>query len=339
MMGESQPDGMDQDVISRDAARAAPERARAADQPGQAESSSSRRRMLGWLRRAGLALASVGGVAGFARLTSNSAGEKSAPVAHAAHTEDPPSGTRLRRWAMVIDLRYCDGCQSVNKPPQCTLGCIEGHFAPEPMQWIEVYEQELPGGGTQFIPTPCQHCENAPCVNVCPVAATFTSPDGMVLIDQERCIGCRICMEACPYDRRFFNWGEPPIPQAAAAIKYDVQHQAPAQKGTVMKCDFCADKARAGRLPCCAQSCPHKAIYYGDLEEDLATNGRDVVKLSTFVSEHSGYRLKEALGTKPRVFYIPGHGEKVGRSAFRHGRLPTVWPWVKRVVGAVTWKR
>ena len=75
-----------------------------------------------------------------------------------------PKG-RIRQWAMIIDLRSCDGCQSQGTPPQCTTACIEGHLAPEPMEWIEVFEQEIPGGGTQFIPTPCQQCQNPPCVN------------------------------------------------------------------------------------------------------------------------------------------------------------------------------
>lgn len=85
-------------------------------------------------------------------------------------------GKRLRRWAMVIDLRYCDGCQSAGTPPQCTEACIQGHYVPEPMEWMECYERELPGGGTQFIPVLCQHCQNAPCVNVCPVGATWATP-------------------------------------------------------------------------------------------------------------------------------------------------------------------
>ncbi len=249
------------------------------------------------------------------------------------------SGQRLRRWAMVIDLRYCDGCQSVGKPPQCTEACIQGHYAPEPMEWIQVYEPSLPGGGTQFVPTPCQQCQNAPCVNVCPVGATFSTPEGVVLIDQNRCIGCRLCMEACAYDRRFFNWGQAPIPPEATFMEYDPMHQSPAQKGTVMKCDFCPDMARAGRLPYCAQGCPNHAIYYGDLEEDLATNGVQVVKLSRMLSEDSAYRLKENLGTQPRVYYLPGHGELVGRDAFKTGRLPTVWPWLEKLKGSVTWTR
>jgi dimethyl sulfoxide reductase iron-sulfur subunit len=249
-----------------------------------------------------------------------------------------PNG-RVRRWMMIIDLRYCDGCQSVGKPPQCTMGCIEGHFAPEPMQWIEVFEPKLPGGGTQFVPTPCQHCQNPPCTNVCPVGATFATPEGTVLIDQNRCIGCRICMAACPYDRRFFNWGDPPIPPEALLAAYNPEQQTPAKRGTVMKCDFCPDHVRAGNLPHCAQACPQKAIYYGDLEQDVATNGRDVVKVSRFLSEHQAYNLKEELGTKPRVYYIPGHGEAVGRDSSKKGRMATVWPWVERAKGAKAWKR
>lgn len=250
-----------------------------------------------------------------------------------------PAGQRLRRWAMVVDLRYCDGCQSVGKPPQCTEACIQGHFAPQPMELIQVYEQPLPGGGTQFVPTTCQHCQNPPCVNVCPVGATFSTPEGLVMVDQRRCIGCRLCMEACPYDRRFFNWGTPPIPPEVAMGAYNMERQTPAMKGTVMKCCFDADLLRAGRLPFCAQACPNHALYYGDLEEDFATNGKDVVKLSLILSEDSTYRLKENLGTQPRVYYIPGHGELVGRSAYTTGRMPTEWPWEETQKGSETWKR
>lgn len=260
-------------------------------------------------------------------------------VSNAGSAPDASPPRRLRRWAMVIDLRRCDGCQSTGKPPQCTEACIQGHFAPAPMEWIQVYEAPLGTKGTQFIPTPCQQCQNAPCVNVCPVGATFATPEGTVLIDQQRCIGCRICLEACPYDRRFFNWGTPPQPPETMFMEYDPEHQDPAIRGTVMKCDFCPDMARAGRLPYCAQGCPNDAIYYGDLEEDVATNGREVVKLSRFLAENTSFRQKEDLGTEPRVHYIPGHGEAVGRLASTTGRKPTEWPWQKVLPGAVTWKR
>lgn len=246
---------------------------------------------------------------------------------------------RIRQWTMIIDLKNCDGCQSQGTPPQCTTACIEGHLAPQPMEWIQIYEAELAGGGTQFIPTPCQQCENPPCVKVCPVGATFPTPEGTVLIDQRRCIGCRICMAACPYDRRFFNWGEPPIPPEAALADYNPDVQVPAQRGTVMKCDFCPDMARDGTLPFCVQACPNDAIWYGDLEEDIATNGRTIVKASKLMEKNSAYRLKEHLGTKPRVYYLPGHGEGVGRDARNEGRMPTEWPWIERAEGAVTWTR
>ena len=249
---------------------------------------------------------------------------------------------RLRRWTMVIDLRKCDGCQSINRPPQCTAACIEGHFVPKPMEWIEIFEVPLVGhkesARSGFVPVPCQHCQNPPCTNVCPVGATFSTPEGVVLIDQNRCIGCRICMAACPYDRRFFNWGKPPTPPEAALADYSAEHQVPAKRGTVMKCDFCPDMARAGRLPYCAQGCPNNAIYYGDLEDGLATNGVDVVDLPHFLQEQNVTRLKEDLGTQPRVYYIPGHGELVGRDPKRHGRLASVWRWQERIKGA-TWSR
>jgi molybdopterin-containing oxidoreductase family iron-sulfur binding subunit len=249
-----------------------------------------------------------------------------------------PAG-RIRQWAMVIDLRSCDGCQSVGTAPRCTTACIEGHLVPEPMEWIEVYEQELAGGGTQFFPAPCMQCQNPPCVKVCPVGATFSTPEGIVLIDQERCIGCRICMAACPYDRRFFNWGDPPVPPEALLAHYSADHQIPAVKGTVMKCDMCPDMARAGTLPYCAQVCPNGAIYYGDLEEDIATNGEELVAISQFLAENQAYQLKEHLGTDPRVWYIAGHGENAGRDPFTHGRMATEWPWQRRAEGSRSWNR
>jgi molybdopterin-containing oxidoreductase family iron-sulfur binding subunit len=259
-----------------------------------------------------------------------------------ARTQSDPATTkdgRIRQWTMIIDLRNCDGCQSNGTPPQCTTACIEGHYSPEPMEWIEVFEGDLAGGGTQFIPTPCQQCENPPCLKVCPVGATFSTPEGTVLIDQDRCIGCRICMAACPYDRRFFNWGDPPVPPESLLADYSPDTQVPGQRGTVMKCDFCPDMVRDGTLPFCVQACPNDAIWYGDLEEDIATNGRSIVRASAFLSDNDAYRLKEHLGTEPRVFYVPGHGELVGRDPFTTGRMATEWPWVERAEGAETWTR
>ncbi len=256
---------------------------------------------------------------------------------------------------MIIDLRRCDGCQSQDTPPRCTEACTLGHFVPEPMQWIEVYEHQLAPDaeerdhvhdsvslatrGTRFVPTPCMQCQNPPCVNVCPVGATWSTPEGVVLIDQNRCIGCRLCMAACPYERRFYTWGKPPIPPEAFFVDLDPEHQVPAQKGVVYKCDFCPEMPRAGRLPFCVQACPQNAIYYGDLEEDLATNGEDVIQVSEFLAETSAFRLKEELGTRPRVYYVPGHGELTGRDPANGGRLPVRWQYETVQEGAKHWNR
>ncbi|MGZ8786033.1 MAG: 4Fe-4S dicluster domain-containing protein [Acidimicrobiia bacterium] len=288
-------------------------------------------------RRSALKLLGAGGVALAAPIAGLSATTPSAVATSQAPASGP--GGRVRQWGMVIDLRRCDGCQSQSTAPKCTLACIEGHFAPEPMEWIEVYEAELPGSGTQFIPTLCLQCQNPPCVNVCPVAATYSTPDGVVQIDQDRCIGCRMCMAACPYDRRFFNWGTAPIPPEALLADYSAHHQVPARTGTVMKCDFCVDMVRGGSLPMCVQACPQDAIYYGDMEEDIATNGIAMVGFRDFIASNNTFRPKEELGTQSRVYYIPGHGEDVGRDRHQKGRLATIWPWIERAKGAVTWTR
>lgn len=276
---------------------------------------------------------------------------------HEGHADEATAGDtdqRLRKWMMIIDLRRCDGCQSQGTGPQCTEACNFGHFLPEPMQWIEVYEHELsrdageaeyldsstrpPQEGTRFMPTPCMQCQNPPCVNVCPVGATWTTPEGITLIDQNRCIGCRMCMAACPYERRFFTWGEPPTPAASIFVTEGSEHQLPMKQGVVYKCDFCPEMARAGRLPFCASACPQDAIYYGDLEEDLATNGQEVVRVNDLLTEHSAFRHKEELRTRPRVYYIPGHGELAGRNPNTKGLQPVRWN-TEGGDGVPTWKR
>ena len=262
-------------------------------------------------------------------------------------TSDTPLKTALvkekvRAWCMVIDLKKCEGCVTIGTSPQCTQACIAGHFVPKGQQWIEVYERDLPGGGTSFMPTPCYQCENAPCVNVCPVAATYHDKDGIVLIDHHRCIGCRMCMAACPYQRRFFNWGTPELPPEAAFAEYSPETQVPAIKGTVMKCDFCPDMMRQGKLPHCVSGCPMKALYMGDLNEDIASNGVEVVKLSKFLDKNDAYRYKEALGTQPRVYYLPGHGQRFGRTPDDSREFkPPEWSWggegYDRKIGIFPW--
>jgi len=269
------------------------------------------------------AAAAVGAVGGSAVAT--------ADEGHMQEDEGSDPSARVRRWAMVIDLRRCDGCVELGEPPQCTQFCNWGRFVPEGQEWVAVIPQEHedpPGAAPHTMPIPCFQCENAPCVNVCPVGATFHTVEGTVLIDQERCIGCRLCIAACPYSRRFFNWDEPAQPDWVKRSAYNVRTQTPAFRGTVMKCDFCTDRLEAGGLPMCAQGCPWGALYFGDLEEDVATNGREIVKLSRFLHETGASRYKEELGTQPRVWYVPGSGELVPRThhrEFMRDRLE--WPW------------
>ncbi len=207
-----------------------------------------------------------------------------------------------RQWAFVIDLRRCDGCG------KCTKGCQQMHFLPEGQEWIKVYTVTGAGGQTISLPVLCQMCEEPPCTKVCPVVATYQEPDGVVVIDQEICIGCRMCMAACPYGVRVFNWQQPPqVPEGARSAS--PLFTAPQRQGTVGKCDSCAHRLREGDFPACVTSCPMEVIYVGDFVTDIATNGRETVVLSEFLRTNDAFRLKEELGTKPRVYYIAGHGQ------------------------------
>lgn len=206
-----------------------------------------------------------------------------------------------RKWVMVIDLARCDGCG------KCTEACTAMHRVPFGQEWIKVYRlQDSPETGTYWFPRPCMQCDNPPCVAVCPVDATFKREDGIVLIDQERCIGCRYCIAACPYSARYFNWGEPPQTAVELARPYSMEWNMPHSKGVVEKCIFCPGLLRQGQIPACASGCPMGAIYVGDELEDAVTNSfGETVRLSQLLQEGAGYRYLEELGTEPRVYYLP----------------------------------
>lgn len=213
----------------------------------------------------------------------------------------PRQGIPGRKFVMVFDLAKCDGCG------KCTQACSKMHFVPPDRQWIKVLRmQDSENTAPYFFPQPCYHCDNPPCTKVCPVDATFKRQDGIVLIDNERCIGCRFCMAACPYGARSFNWARPHDPPEALAEGYSPEHGYPRRVGTVEKCDFCPDMAAKGELPGCVTGCPMGAIYYGDENEDAVTNSQgDTQRLSRMLLDHGGYRHLEELGTKPRVYYLP----------------------------------
>jgi len=231
-----------------------------------------------------------------------------------------------RKWVMVIDLAKCDGCG------HCTMACSKAHFVPDTRQWIKVLTmRDAESTAPYFFPQPCFHCDNPPCTKVCPVDATFKREDGVVLIDNERCIGCRFCMAACPYGARSFNWGHPHEPPEAAAEPYSPEQGFPRRVGTVEKCDFCADMAIDGMLPHCTSGCPMGAIYYGDANEDAVTNSAgDTQRLSQLMIDRSGYRHLEELGTNPRVYYLPPKNRAFPFAPRQHGMPVGAFPSGKK---------
>jgi Fe-S-cluster-containing dehydrogenase component len=204
------------------------------------------------------------------------------------------------RWVMVIDLAECDGCK------QCMRACKTGHALPDDdHHWINVWKEEGPEGSF-FRPRPCMQCDQPPCVAVCPVGATYPNENGIVLVDNERCIGCRMCMVACPYDARSFWWNEPNNPPHLTQIDYSPELTMPHRRGTVSKCVFCADYLSQSRLPRCVQQCPRDALWFGERTTDIVTNGTSVRRLSQLLAERGAYRYKEEKGTQPKVYYLPG---------------------------------
>ncbi len=207
-----------------------------------------------------------------------------------------------KKFVMVIDLAKC------RDERKCMKSCQDAHQLKPEQHHINVLEMsDEVTGSTYFMPKPCQHCDNPPCVSVCPVDATFKRQDGIVLIDNERCIGCRFCIAACPYSARSFNWTDPRDAEEYKDVVYNVELNVPQKKGTVTKCAFSADRVREGKLPYCVSACPNGVYYFGDANEDLVTNGttKETVRLSKLLLNNAAYTLMPELGTKPSVYYLP----------------------------------
>lgn len=204
-------------------------------------------------------------------------------------------------YAMGIDINKCIGCG------RCVEACkkennvpLEGaHFR----TWVERYViddkgetyVDSPNGGmngfpqleensevlrTFFVPKLCNHCENPPCVQVCPVGATYISPDGVVLVDEKYCVGCRYCIQACPYGARYLH----PVKKVAE------------------KCTFCYHRITKGLLPACVEVCPTQARIFGDLKKTSSPLRRFFHFMSISV-------LKPWMNTNPKVYYGGADGE------------------------------
>jgi len=247
------------------------------------------------------------GILGTAGFTTAVAAALNVPVAPrplaASHAGATDTG---HRWGMVIDLSKCVGCQ------YCVYACQAVNDTTDDMRW-NVHLLDLTETGQPFHMTrPCMHCLDAPCVHVCPVGATYQRSDGLVAMDYDRCIGCRYCMVACPYDARHFNWFErtdenPYEPEWGSA---EVERRV---RGTVEKCTFCSHRLDRGleqglipgvdraATPACVNICPVGARKFGDLADPESEVARIIATLPTF-------RLREDLGTEPSVYYVPAEG-------------------------------
>ncbi|MFC2123332.1 4Fe-4S dicluster domain-containing protein [Bacteroidota bacterium] len=214
--------------------------------------------------------------------------------------EEARRGDPNKEYVMVIDLAKCRNAR------KCVDKCQSMHFLPPEDEWIKVFlMKDSEDTASYWFPKPCFHCNSPSCVNVCPVGATFKRLDGLVLIDNDRCIGCKFCMTACPYSSRVFNWKEKKTEGEGIPVCGNPETSVPQQVGTVGKCDFCPDMARQGKLPPCIDACPNGVLYFGDKNEDIVTNGVETVRFNQLIYDRAGYKYMEELGTRPSVYYLP----------------------------------
>jgi len=239
----------------------------------------------------------------------------------------------MTRWAMVIDLDKCVACQG------CSIACRQENntpvVAPEQaklgraIRWNDVYpfpindpeaSGEYPNVTTRYTTRPCMHCDNPPCIKVCPVQATYRDEEGLVRQDYNRCIGCRFCTVACPYGVRYFNWEKPDwSPELARHINPDrvsvngsLEGPPVRPKGVVEKCTFCIHRLQKARAtaeaeerefraedyrPACVETCTGSARFFGDLDDPDSS-------VSRLAQDARAFRLLEDVGTHPKVIYL-----------------------------------
>ncbi len=235
----------------------------------------------------------------------------------------------MPRYGYTIDLDRCMGCNS------CVEACKVENNTGQGILWMFVFRLEVgtyPNVNWLFMPRPCMHCDNPPCVKVCPVGARFKREDGFTLTDFDRCIGCRFCEVSCPYGVNYFNWKKPEdnqyfawhdgegantygsgsagqtIGNAIVPYKNPDHEKLYEQRlvsggaqylGVVGKCTWCVHRLDKGLPPACVATCPVHALHFGDL------NNHDS-EVSQLLRKRSFWRLQEEFGTEPRVYYLGG---------------------------------
>ena len=210
-----------------------------------------------------------------------------------------------RKWVMAIDQRKCSGCDA------CTIACKAENQLPPGVVYRPVIEETVgtyPNVSRRWLPRPCMQCEKPPCTPVCPVGATWRREDGVIAMDYDRCIGCRYCITACPYSARTIDAGRYYSDDTPARQPYEEQvspeYNAGYRRiddsspiGNARKCHFCLHRLEAGMLPACVTSCIGHATYFGD------ANDPDSL-IAEVIGRPESHRLKEELGTEPRVYYL-----------------------------------
>jgi len=211
-----------------------------------------------------------------------------------------------KRYAMVVDPAKCGRAEGCTK---CIDACQLAHNVPDfgnakdEIKWVwkeeyaHAFDEEEEGhavGGLaeQPILVMCNHCDNPPCVRVCPTQATWRREDGIVMFDMHRCIGCRFCMAGCPYGSRSFNFRDPRTHLKEANPDFPTR-----TKGVVEKCNFCEERLAEGRPPACVEACEEKALVFGDLNDPQS-------EVRALLASHYVIRRKSHLGTRPQVYYI-----------------------------------
>ncbi len=204
----------------------------------------------------------------------------------------------MTKYGMAISLDRCIGCQT------CANACKMQNNVPMGMLWNRVITEgcdvidgalgEYPNLTRTYVPLACQHCENPACQRVCPTGATYKDDMGRVQIDYDKCIGCRMCMAACPYNARVFNWEDP---VRDPDFNYGDKDVPVRTKGVMEKCTMCKERTDRGDEPMCVVCCPTKARTFGDLDDPNS-------EVSRMIREKHAYVLLEEQGTRPQVHYF-----------------------------------
>jgi len=225
-------------------------------------------------------------------------------------THPESEGDIKHDWCMAIDLSKCIGCQ------YCVWACQATNDVPDDdMRWNIGFPERTESGTDFFMTRPCLHCEEAPCVKVCPVGATWKRKDGIVAMDYKRCIGCRYCGVACPYDVRRFNWeiSKKENPYQPTWGSAEVERRS---RGVIEKCTFCSHRIDRGlaqglipgvdreATPACVNICPVNARVFGNHNDPESA-------ISKFVENHETFRLREDFGTEPKVHYVRPEKEEI----------------------------